>query len=160
MVLNNPATVNVAAIVDAVWDEAAAGHVAAGSIGALVERLDIIAAGGAGELNAARMVLLSHLDADISTRLGALTGIDRGTISLTSSEGSDTATVGEVVEARSILSHMGDGEDGFTGNTANRGYKRLARFDLTNATTVTAFSASGSAAGTIIVGFELVEYNA
>lgn len=38
-----------------VLDALAADHVAAGSVGALIERLDILAAGGAGEITAARM---------------------------------------------------------------------------------------------------------
>lgn len=57
-----------AAIADAVWDEAIAGHVAAGSAGERVERLDVIASGGAGGLTNARAVLLDNLDALISTR--------------------------------------------------------------------------------------------
>ena len=53
---------------DAVWDEAISGHVAAGSAGNLVERLDIVAAGGAGELTAAGASNLPNLDAAVSTR--------------------------------------------------------------------------------------------
>ncbi|KKL71133.1 hypothetical protein LCGC14_2097930, partial [marine sediment metagenome] len=61
------ATDAVQEIVDGVLDEAIAGHVGAGSVGNLVERLDLLATGGAGGLTDARAVLLSNLDAAIST---------------------------------------------------------------------------------------------
>ena len=57
-----------AEIADAVWDEASADHVAAGSVGERVERLDIIATGGAGGLTNARAANLDNLDATVSTR--------------------------------------------------------------------------------------------
>lgn len=57
-----------AANADAVWDEAIADHVAAGSAGERVERLDIIASGGADGLTNARAVLLDNLDAAVTTR--------------------------------------------------------------------------------------------
>lgn len=53
---------------DAVWDEAIAGHVGAGSAGERVERLDLLQTGGAAELTPARAALLANLDAAISTR--------------------------------------------------------------------------------------------
>ena len=55
--------------VDEVLDEAIAGHIGAGSVGNLVERLDIVATGGAGGLTDTRAVLLDNLDALISSRL-------------------------------------------------------------------------------------------
>ncbi len=61
------ATDAVDEIVDQVWEETASDHVGAGSTGNLIERLDIIATGGAGGLTDARAVLLSNLDAAIST---------------------------------------------------------------------------------------------
>ena len=57
-----------ATIADAVWDEAVADHVAAGSTGERLERLDIIASGGAGGLTNARAALLDNLDTAVSTR--------------------------------------------------------------------------------------------
>ncbi len=57
-----------AAAVDAIWDEAALDHVAAGSIGERVERLDLLASGGAGELTTARATNLTNLDAAVTSR--------------------------------------------------------------------------------------------
>lgn len=57
-----------ASVADAVWDEAAAAHITAGSFGNLVERLDIVAAGGAGELTAARIAKLDNADTTVSSR--------------------------------------------------------------------------------------------
>jgi hypothetical protein len=75
VILSNPAApLEAGDIVDAVWDEAASGHVAGGSIGALVERLDLLAAGGAGELTAARAALLSNVDVAVSTAVTQVPG--------------------------------------------------------------------------------------
>lgn len=62
-----------AQVADAVWDEASADHVAAGSTGERVERLDIIASGGAGGLTNARAVLIDNLDAPVTSRLAPTT---------------------------------------------------------------------------------------
>lgn len=62
------ATDAVTEIVAGVLDEPAASHVTAGTVGERIERLDIILAGGAGELTAARAALLSNADAAVSTR--------------------------------------------------------------------------------------------
>ncbi len=59
---------SAADVADAVLDEAIASHVGAGSVGNLIERLDVIAAGGAGELTPARAGNLANLDAAITTR--------------------------------------------------------------------------------------------
>lgn len=59
---------SAAEIADAVWDEAVAGHVSAGSTGERVERLDLLASGGSGGLTNARAVNLDNLDAAVSTR--------------------------------------------------------------------------------------------
>lgn len=56
-----------AAIADAVWDEAISGHVTAGSAGERVERLDILASGGAGEITTTRASNLDNLDEAVST---------------------------------------------------------------------------------------------
>lgn len=58
---NPPVPVSLTAIADAVWDEAVAGHVGAGSTGERVERLDLLQAGGTGDLTPTRAVLLSRL---------------------------------------------------------------------------------------------------
>lgn len=72
-----------AEIADQVWDEAVAGHVGAGSTGNLLERLDLLAAGGAGELTAARAGYLDELGAanvpaDIDTLLTRLSAARAG----------------------------------------------------------------------------------
>jgi hypothetical protein len=72
--MNNPAVVNVSAIADAIWDEAVAGHVTGGTVGNLIERLDLLAAGGGGELNAARAALLSNIDVAVSTAVEQVPG--------------------------------------------------------------------------------------
>jgi hypothetical protein len=59
---------SAASIADAVWDEASADHVSAGSTGERVERLDIIASGGSGGLTNTRAINLDNLDAAVSTR--------------------------------------------------------------------------------------------
>ncbi len=53
---------------DAVWDEAISGHTITGTAGDLVERLDIVATGGAGQLTPTRAANLSNLDEAVSTK--------------------------------------------------------------------------------------------
>ena len=55
-------------VTDEVLDEAVAGHVGAGTIGNLVERLDLIATGGAGELTGTRSGNLDNLNATVASR--------------------------------------------------------------------------------------------
>jgi len=57
---------SAATIADTVWDEAISGHVTAGSAGNLVERLDIIASGGSGEITTTRASKLDFLDQNVS----------------------------------------------------------------------------------------------
>lgn len=96
VILSNPAApLEAGDIVDAVWDEAASGHVAGGSIGALVERLDLLAAGGAGELTAARAALLSNVDVAVSTTAAVKTsGGGHFTFPTSPSAGLDVAVGG------------------------------------------------------------------
>lgn len=56
-------------VVDEVWDELSADHVGAGTVGERVERLDIIASGGAGGLTNARAVNLDNLNDTVGSRL-------------------------------------------------------------------------------------------
>ena len=101
------------------------------------------------------------LTAVVNTRLGAIAGIDRGTIYLadTSAAVSATATVTAVVTARSLLTNLGqstnlvilDADD-----AARRG--TLA---LTNTTTITFNIGSvTSVSKGVTVSYELVEYAA
>ena len=101
------------------------------------------------------------LTAAVNTRLGAIAGIDRGTIYLadTSAAVSATATVTAVVTARSLLTNLGqrtsliipDADD-----PARRG--TLA---LTNTTTITFNIGSvTTTAESVTVSYELVEYAA
>lgn len=55
-------------IASAVWNATVSSYITAGSTGERVERLDIIASGGAGELTSARATNLTNLDATVSTR--------------------------------------------------------------------------------------------
>jgi hypothetical protein len=57
---------SAATIADSVWDEDISTHVTAGSAGERVERLDILASGGAGELTTVRMNKLDFLDQAVS----------------------------------------------------------------------------------------------
>lgn len=55
-------------VTDEVLDEAVASHVGAGSVGERIERLDVIASGGAGGLTDGRAQNLDNLDAAVTTR--------------------------------------------------------------------------------------------
>ena len=66
-----PTVPTAAANADAVWDEAISAHVTAGSAGNLVERLDIIATGGSGELTTVRAAKLDFLDQNVSGNASA-----------------------------------------------------------------------------------------
>lgn len=129
-----------------VWDEAAASHVTAGTVGERQERLDLLAAGGAGELGATQA---GRLDAAISTRLGAITAIQRGTIAIANPSFSGTATITAAVVARAELRNLG---------TSNGSGSTLTRIALTNTTTVTATRELNT--GDTTQAFEVTEYDA
>jgi len=115
---------------------------------ALLARLVLLAAGGAGELTPARAALLSNLNGLISGRLGPVNSIQRGTIALATAVASGTATITAVVLARSQLRFQG-------GSYANADDTNFGAIDLTNATTVT-YTRTGST-GATTVGYEVVE---
>lgn len=107
----------------------------------------------------------TNLNATVTSRLGAIAGIDRGTISLNLSAGATApATIGSVTLARSILTPLGV--------TDIQGSRFMAahRIELTNSTTVTAsgratlVSSGGSANDTTneahVIGYQVVEYAA
>lgn len=85
------------AIAAAVLDEAISAHVGAGSTGDRIERLDLLATGGGGELTSARTVLLSSLDAAVSTRAtsAAVDAVKTDTAAILD----DTGTTGVIVNA-------------------------------------------------------------
>jgi|6_EtaG_2_1085325.scaffolds.fasta_scaffold10247_2 hypothetical protein len=87
-----------------------------------------------------------------STRLGSFAGIDRGTISITSTNMSNTATVTSVTTSRSHLIHLGSTQRLDSG-------EHFIRIVLTNATTITA-TRDNNSEGTSTVSYELLEYNA
>jgi hypothetical protein len=119
---------------------------------ALIPRLALLAAGGAGELTAARAANLSNLDALISNRLGKINSIQTGAITIPNTATSATATVTAVVIARCLLLHLGERSD-------QAALPRvLATLDLTNTTTITA--ERGDTSSTTIVRFMLIEFTA
>lgn len=79
--------------------------------------------------------------------------IQRGTISMTGSATSGTATITSVDTTKSELRFMGSSNtDTITDTTA------ISRVVLTNATTVTANRSGTSPTGTTVVGFEVTEW--
>ena len=99
-----------------------------------------------------------------TTRLGAIAGIDRGTIVVTPSggAGTNTATVGAVVVARSLLSLLGSA--GTNAGNMPFGYLTLTNTTTITATAVTALVAAGAStnggAADATFAYQLVEYNA
>jgi hypothetical protein len=119
---------------------------------ALIDRLALLQAGGAGELTIARAALLSNLDGLLSNRLGKINSIQEGTISIPPSTASATATITAVVVARSVLLHLGMTID----NSAINAPVRLA---LTNSTTITA-QLGALVTSTETVRFMVIEFAA
>jgi len=117
---------------------------------ALIDRLALLQAGGAGELTIARAALLSNLDAAVSGRLGAIASIQRGDIVIPALSLSATATIAAVVLARSALYLLG------VSGTAMTTADALARLTLTNTTTITATRESATLA--VTVSFMVIEF--
>jgi len=98
-----------------------------------------------------------------STRLGSINGIDRGTIFINDSNTDldNTATVGAVVLARSLLSLLGTRSQADIDDADDKA--RRATMVLTNTTTITfSMGPSGTTASSqdLTGSYELVEYNA
>ncbi len=87
---------------------------------------------------------------------GVIKGIQRGTISISNGNSSNTATISAVDPAKSVVHHMG----GSTGNTTDSAADRWSmKLELTNATTVTASRASTTSnSPNPSVAYEVVEY--
>lgn len=118
---------------------------------ALIDRLALLQAGGAGELTIARAALLTNLDATISGRLGSIKSIQAGTINIPVAATTNTATITAVVLAKTFLLHLGQQGSGATTTRA------LIHIVLTNTTTITATRNSTSDEET--VSFMIVEFN-
>jgi hypothetical protein len=68
VVSSNPSVpISAAGVAAAVLDAASGDHVDAGTVGERLERLDMIASGGAGQLTTARIAKLDNADASIQT---------------------------------------------------------------------------------------------
>ena len=95
----------------------------------------------------------TNVDATVTSRLGAIAGIDRGTIIGDGLNTFATATVTAVVTGRSLLNYLGS-------NTTTAADNRLlGRLTLSNSTTIRVDW--GAVASTPeAVSYELVEYNA
>lgn len=92
----------------------------------------------------------------LTTRLGAINLIQRGTIVINDDATSNTATITTVATARSVLSHLGA-----TAAISNAVNEALSRLALTNATTITATRDVVSGVGTstdLTIGYQVVEY--
>lgn len=102
----------------------------------------------------ARATKVDSLDAAVTSRLGAIVGIDRGTILVNTSSGSltNTATVGAVNTSRAVLSHLGHTIG------SNSDVIPKSRITLTNSTTITANAETSTGAYDVTVSYELVEY--
>lgn len=103
---------------------------------------------------------LNYLDDEITSRLGAINAIARGTIAITDTNvaSSNTATITAVVLARSVLTHLGHTH---SSAAITDSVVFGSRMELTNTTTVT-FSIHGITAASIQAtgGYQVVEYAA
>jgi hypothetical protein len=119
---------------------------------ALLDRLALLQAGGAGELTIARAALLSNLDVAVSGRLGAIASIQTGSIVIPALSLSATAIISAVVVARTALVALG------VSGTAATILDAGSRLTLTNATTVTATREGSTLA--VTVNFMVIEFGA
>tara|TARA_R100000808_G_scaffold21406_1_gene46274 strand:- start:692 stop:1102 length:411 start_codon:yes stop_codon:yes gene_type:complete len=95
---------------------------------------------------------LTNLDASVAGRLGAIAGIDRGSIALSQGQSSISATVSSVTTTRSLLNNLG-----WTVSSESLGRDDMwMKLVLANATTVTASRYGSDYA--ISLSYELVEY--
>lgn len=144
------ANIDVAAIADAVWDEAIAGHVAAGSFGLNLDAAVSSRANGA-DFTQARAVKLDNLDAAITSRLAAIKSTQRGTITIPNASNTANGTITAVVVASTQLRYLGSS----TASDVNT--QSDARANLAGTTTVTATRSDGTSS--VVVGWELTEFN-
>ena len=107
-----------------------------------------------GRLTSGRATALDNLDAAVTTRLGSIKSVQRGTIvvTLSSGAGSNTASIASVTTSKSIIECLGVTPDSAYSSTA------WGRLVLTNGTTVTA-NAVGGSDRTITIGYQVIEFN-
>jgi hypothetical protein len=96
-----------------------------------------------------------YIDAAITGRLGSIKAIYRGTIALSGTSSSATATITAVVTEKSVIMLLGANHSG----GVDRDAQVIARIELTNSTTVTAYHGSGSPGTSITVGYQVIEFN-
>lgn len=82
--------------------------------------------------------------------------VQRGTITITSGNLTNTATITSVDTTKAVIEYGGFSTDTSGANATSNTYPRL---DLTNATTVTA-TRGGSAAGNPVIVYQVVEFDA
>lgn len=107
---------------------------------------------------------LNRIDDEVTSRLGAINAIYRGTIDIDFAlVVSATATITSVTTGRSVLTNLGWHMTSSTGVIAS------SRVELTNATTVTAYAqgmsvsggnSAGASGGVLRTGYQVVEYAA
>ena len=106
-----------------------------------------------GRLTSGRATALDNLDAAITTRLGSIKSIQRGSITVTHSGAgstSNTATITSVTTSKSVILKLG--------HTCNSDIAQT-RVELTNGTTVTAYSTVIDGNATVTVDYQVVEFN-
>lgn len=101
----------------------------------------------------------STINTNITSRLGGISGIDRGTISVSNAQDSNTATIGAVVLARSPISSLGERNASFI-DRGDGDYAAQVGIELTNTTTVTAYCLSANRTLAAVVGYQVVEHSA
>lgn len=98
----------------------------------------------------------AYLDAAISSRMGGIKGIQRGTVTIANDATSGTATITSVTTSKSELRMLG--QSGGASSTSFKAAANCVRIELTNATTITATRALAETTS-IVVSWELTEYN-
>lgn len=109
-----------------------------------------------GRLTSGRATALDNLDAAMTTRLGSIKSIARGTISVTTDGngvGNNTATISSVTTSKSIIIPLG-----LYVGAVDSTYVGISRIELTNGTTVTAY-VTGKPSTAHTVGYQVVEFN-
>lgn len=117
-----------------------------------LDRLAIIAAGGAGELTAARAALLANLDATVTSRLASIKATGRGTLTIADPAATASATITAVNMAKTMLRWLGWSSSSYASHP-------VPRVDLVSSTTITATSNTAASGLTIVVSYEYTEFN-
>lgn len=122
---------------------------------ALLDRLAIVAAGGAGELTVARVALLSNLDAAITSRASSIKVKATGSASIADASTYIDVTIAAVVLGKTLLSYLGN-----TVQNALSFPDVMSNVRLLNTTTIRASTGvAGTGARILSLQFEYVEYN-